>query len=137
MAAEALWAGARAGARAGAVAAVVSGAPSTAVALYAGRDPLEPIRAAGSMVGSPTLMAGAAVHLAISLGWGVVLAAVLPRRSTVLWGAAAGAAIAALDLGLLGRRFARIRALAVRPQVADHVAFGAVAGAVLSASRSR
>jgi hypothetical protein len=51
-------------------------------------------------------------------------------------GLAGGAAIAALDLGLLahgpiGRRWPLIRALPVGPQVADHLAFGAIAGAVL------
>jgi hypothetical protein len=53
----------------------------------------------------------------------------------VRFGVCAGAAIAALDLGLIGRRFARIRALPLAPQVADHLAFGAVVGVVLSARR--
>jgi len=127
----------------GAVAAVVSGAPSTTAALVTGRDPFEAVRAAGSLVGSPTLRAGTAVHTVVSLGWGVVLAATLPRRHTAVWGLAAGGAIALLDLGLVGRRFPRIRALSVIPQVADHLAYGAVVGAVvgrlrgLSACRSR
>jgi hypothetical protein len=51
-------------------------------------------------------------------------------------GLAGGAAIAAVDLGLLahgpmGRRWPLIRALPVGPQVADHLAFGAIPGAVL------
>ena len=46
--------------------------------------------------------AGVLTHGAISLGWGVVLAAVLPRRRTVVWGALAGLVIAGLDLGVLG-----------------------------------
>jgi hypothetical protein len=45
----------------------------------------------------------------------------------------AGLAIAALDLGLVGRHRPLIRALPLLPQVADHVAFGAVAGTVLAA----
>ncbi len=117
---------------AGAVAAVVSGAPSTAAAVMSGRDPLEATRAAGSVVGSPTVAAGVGLHAVLSLGWGLVLAALLPRRHAALWGAAAGAAIAGLDLGLVGRRLPRIRALPVLPQVGDHLAYGAVVGAVLA-----
>ncbi len=61
----------------------------------------------------------------------MTLAAALPRRHTALWGAAAGVAIAAGDLGLVGRRVPPIRALPVVPQVADHLAYGAVVGVVL------
>jgi hypothetical protein len=71
------------------------------------------------------------VHLALSLGWGVALARVLPRRRTPLWGAIAGLAIAALDLGVVGRRFPRVRALPRWSQVADHVAFGVCVGLAL------
>jgi hypothetical protein len=46
-------------------------------------------------------------------------------------GALAGLAIAALDLGVAGRRFPRIPALPVLPQLADHAAFGAVAARLL------
>jgi branched-subunit amino acid ABC-type transport system permease component len=53
----------------------------------------------------------------------------------VLAGALAGAAIAALDLGLIGRYFPLIDALAFLPQLADHVAFGAVAGLVIARRR--
>ncbi len=125
------------GLAAGAVAGLVSGAPSTTAALLTGRDPLEAVRAAGSLVGSPKLGAGAVVHVAVSLAWGVALAAVLPRRRSVLWGAAAGVAIAALDLGVVGRRLAPIRALPTIPQVVDHLAYGAVVGVALSVCRSR
>lgn len=121
----------------GAVAAVVSGAPSTAAALVTGRDPLEAVRAAGSLVGRPALGAGLVVHTVVSLGWGVVVATALPRRWPVLWGAAGGGAIALVDLGLVGRRFPGIRALPAAPQLADHLAFGAVVGAVVSECRSR
>jgi hypothetical protein len=60
--------------------------------------------------------------------------------SPVAVGLAGGAAIAAVDLGLLahgplGRRWPLIRALPVGPQVADHLAFGAIAGAVLDLRR--
>jgi hypothetical protein len=139
------WAGlpavVRDGVLAGAVAAVVSGAPSTAYAVAAGDDPLEATAAAGSMLlrsetRVPVLLAAAVpVHCGLSLGWGVVLSAVLPRRRTVAWGSLAGLAIAALDLGVVGRRFARIRRLAVLPQVADHVLYGLATGMVLARRR--
>jgi hypothetical protein len=134
----------RVGLRAGAVAAVLSGAPSTVHALASGRSPLDAVEAAGTLLlpddAAPTARAAAGVlaHGAISLGWGVVLAAVLPRRRTVVWGALAGLAIAGLDLGVLGRRrWPRIRALPLGPQVADHVAFGALVGAVVSRTGRR
>ena len=123
----------------GAVAAVVSGAPSTVHALITRRPLLATVEAAGSLVlpsDAPrwALVAAAVpVHVALSLGWGVVLASVLPRRHAVAWGAAAGVAIAALDLGTVGRLRPRIRALPTIPQVLDHVAFGAVVGAVIRA----
>jgi hypothetical protein len=123
------------------VGAIPSGIPSTFHALVAGRSPLQAAAAAGSLAlpredrALPLLAAAIPVHLAISLGWGAVLAALLPRRRTVLWGAAAGAAIAVLDLRILGRGRARIRALPFLPQLADHVAFGAIAGWVLARRR--
>jgi len=125
-------------AAAGLAAAVLSGAPSTAWALLCGGDPLEASRAAGAMVvrdrapAAAQLAAAVPVHLALSLGWAALLARALPARRTAAWGAVAGLAIAALDLGVAGRRFAAIRRLPLGPQVADHVAFGAVAGAVLA-----
>jgi hypothetical protein len=128
----------RAGLRAGAVAGVLSGVPSTAHAVATGRSPLDSVRAAGTLVlpgdRAPRALAagGVLAHCAISLGWGVVLAAVLPRRHPVLWGALAGLAIAGLDLGVLAWRWPRIRALPTAPQVADHVAYGALVGLVLS-----
>ncbi len=131
------------GVRAGVVAGLVSGAPSTVYALVTGEDPLSATRAAGALllpgeVRSGRLVGAALpVHAGISLGWGVVLAAVLPRRATVAWGVLAGLAIGALDLNLPGRRTARVRALATAPQVADHVAYGAVAAAVIAHLRRR
>jgi hypothetical protein len=133
----------RVGLRAGAVAAVLSGAPSTVHALATGRSPFDAVQAAGTLViaddapPSARAAAGVAAHGAISLGWGVVLAAVLPRRRTVVWGALAGLVVAGLDLGVLGRRWPRIRALPLVPQVADHVAFGALVGAVVSRAARR
>jgi hypothetical protein len=125
---------------AGAVAALPSGLPSTLHALLTGRDPLEATAAAGTLLlpregRTPVLVAAAVpVHLALSLGWGVVLARTL-RRPTVARGVAARLAIAALDLGIVGRRFPRIRALPLLPQLADHAAYGAVAAAVLRRRR--
>jgi hypothetical protein len=81
------------------------------------------------------LAAGGVAHSVISLGWGLVLARLLPRRRTVWWGGIAGLAIAALDLGVIGRRVPAIAALDQGPQVADHLAFGVVAGAVVSRRR--
>lgn len=133
----------RDGLAAGAVAAVASGAPSTLHAIATRASVLEGALAAGSLLlprerrRVPLLLAAIPVHVAISLGWAVVLAPALPRRGTVAAGAAAGLAIAALDLGVIGRRHPRIRALPLWPQVADHLAFGTVAGAVIAARRAR
>lgn len=125
--------------RAAAFAAVLSGAPSTAWAVATGDDPLAATVAAGSMAlpgrraRLPLMLAAAAVHGALSLGWTIVLSR-LPRR-TVTAGALAGLTIAALDLGVAhtarGPRWDAIRALPVLPQVADHIAFGALAAASL------
>jgi hypothetical protein len=130
----------RAGLKAGAIAGALSGAPSTVHALVTRRSPLDAARAAGTLLlgddATPRrlVVAGVAAHGVISLGWGVALAVVLPRRRAVLWGAAAGLAIAGVDLGVLGRRRPRIRALPLLPQVADHVLYGALVGAVLTST---
>ena len=80
--------------------------------------------------------AGVVAHVGLSVGWAVVLDAVLPARRRLAWGALAGLGIAGLDLGLAHavahRRLAAIRALPVGPQVADHVAYGI---AIASGSR--
>jgi hypothetical protein len=133
----------RAGLRAGVVAGVLSGVPSTVHALTTGRSPLEAVRAAGTLLlaedASPSrlVFAGVAAHGALSLGWGVVLAAVLPRRHGAVWGGLAGLVIAGIDLGVLARHWPRIRSLPLLPQVADHVAYGAIVGAVLSRAAPR
>jgi hypothetical protein len=127
---------------AGAVASALSGVPSTLHALLRGIDPLEASLAAGTLLlpgeqrPSRLLPAALVAHGALSLGWALVLAAALPRRRTVAWAVAGGLVIAALDLGVVGRRFPRIRALALLPQVLDHVAYGATVGCVLSRRRS-
>jgi hypothetical protein len=143
---------------AGAVAAVLSGAPSTLWALATHADPLEPSLAAGSMLlprssrRSTRLLAGAAVHIAVSLGWAQALALAPgwrrhPPAGGALWGTAAGLAIAALDLGFAhtahtahtarSARLSAIRALPVLPQVADHLAYGAIVGTLLARPVSR
>ena len=126
----------------GAVAAVLSGAPSTLWALITSADWLEAARAAGNLLlpatASPKslLIAGAIAHATISLFWGVLLGLALPPRHTVLAGAIAGTLIAALDLGLIGRFFPLISALDFWPQLADHIAFGAVTALVISRRRA-
>ena len=137
----------RPGLVAGAVAGLVSGAPSTLHALLTGRDPLAAARAAGNLVlpsearPAHLILAGTAVHTVTSLGWGTVLAVALPRLPApdmgraAWWGALAGLGIAAFDLGVVGRRRPLIRDLPVLPQVADHLAFGAVTGVVVARCR--
>jgi hypothetical protein len=121
---------------AGAWAAVLSGAPSTLHALATGRDPLEATKAAGSILlpgerrTLPLVAAAVPVHLTLALGWALALAR-LGVRGPVR-GAAAGLAIAVLDLGVAGRRFPRVRTLPVVPQLLDHAAFGAIVGARLA-----
>ena len=121
---------------------VLSGAPSTLAALVRGEDVLGPTRAAGTLVPGrrdrPSVVAGVAVHTALTLWWTAVLTAGLRRlRGGVVAGALGGAAIAALDLGVLARRFPAVRALPQGPQWADHVAFGAVVGAATRPSSRR
>src|SRR3954454_15570990 len=95
--------------RAWTVAAVLSGLPSTAHAVATGSDPLAATRAAGSLLvgedapASVQLVAAVPVHLALSWFWAAVLEGALPRRNRVVWGAVGGLAIAALDLGVVGR----------------------------------
>lgn len=126
--------------RAGAAAALFSGLPSTIHALATGRDPLEATVAAGSIAlpreddRARLLIAAVPVHLALSALWTLVLAKALPLRRPVLEGTLAGVAISILDLGLIGRRFPRIRNLQSGPQIADHIAFGVIAATALAGS---
>jgi hypothetical protein len=126
---------------AGLAGSVVSAFPSTLWTLIRRGDVLEGGRALGLVLlpkerRTPVLLvAGAPVHLALSIGWAYVLAAVMPPRAEPLYGAAGGVAIAALDLALLGRFFPTIQALPQGRQWADHVAFGLTVGAVLAATR--
>ncbi len=126
---------------AGAAAAVLAGVPSTLHALATDHPLLENAAAAGSILlpderRTVVLLAAAVpVHLALSLGWAQVVAAVVPRRWPVLGGVGSGLAIAALDLGVVGQHIPRIRALPQAPQWLDHVAYGATVGFVLRARR--
>jgi hypothetical protein len=127
--------------RAAVWAAALSGAPSTIAALAAGTDPLAPTTAAGRMLlprerrASRLVAAAALVHGGLSLGWTAVLARTVPRDAgrvrAALYGAAVGAVIAVGDLGVAhlvrGERFGAIAELDLAPQVADHLAFGAIA----------
>jgi hypothetical protein len=128
---------------AGLTGAVVSGVPSTAWTLIEGGDPLEGARALGRVVLPRSrhtvalLAAGAPVHLALSVGWTAVFAAVVPERAEPLTCTLAGLAVAGLDLGLLGRFFEPIAALPQGRQWADHAAFGLSVGIVLQATRRR
>ena len=128
---------------AGSVAAVASGVPSTAHAILTGANPLEASLAAGTLLlgdeqrASRLLPAAMTAHAGLSLGWALVFAAVLPRRRPLAWATAAGLAIAALDLGVVGRRFPRIRSLPLAPQIADHVAYALTVAAVLERRRER
>lgn len=117
------------------VAGTLSGAPSTLHAFTTGRSPLAAVRAAGELLGRPSLVRGSLAHVAISMWWTCVLALALPRRRRVAWGAAAGVAIGGLDLSIARRRYPSIAALPVIAQVADHAAFGALVAIALPASR--
>jgi hypothetical protein len=126
---------------AGLAGAAFSAVPSTAYSLIRGDDVLAGGRAAGAIVlrrerRTPVLLAaGTVVHVAISFGWAAVLAAGLPRRREPAAGVAAGLAIAALDLGVIGRTIPAIRALPQGRQWADHAAYGLAVGLVLRVRR--
>jgi hypothetical protein len=116
--------------------------PSTLITLLERGDPLEGARALGQVLlprtqSTPLLLAaGTPVHLALSLGWAGVFAAVLPERAEPLTGTLAGLAVAGLDLAVLGRFFPTIAALPQARQWADHAAFGLSVGVVLGATRT-
>ncbi len=109
----------------------LSGIPSTVHALLTGGSVLTATRAAGTLLGRATVTRGIVAHVALSVSWGYLLVKVMPPGRRVEAGLVAGAAIAALDLGVVGRHVPAIRALPQLPQWADHLAFGAVLGAVL------
>jgi hypothetical protein len=118
---------------AGTVAATCGGVPSTVYALATGGDLLQATRAAATLVpGRRGVVTGAAVHVLVSAGWTAALAAVDRRhRLGPLGGGAAGMLIAAFDLEVAGRSNSAISSLPRLPQWLDHVAFGAIVGALL------
>lgn len=122
---------------AGLFAGLVSGLPSTTWAIVTRRDPLAATRAAGTVLpghqGRPSLVGGIVVHAGVSAVWTTAFGLAARRwRLGALRGALAGLGIAALDLGVLGRRYPAIAALPSGPQWADHVVFGAVLGHMLT-----
>lgn len=102
------------------------------ITLVRGENLLESTRAAGTLLGRRSLVRGGVAHVLITLFWTALLSALLPRHRPVAEGLAAGALIAALDLGVVARRFPAIAALDQGPQVLDHLAFGVVANVALS-----
>jgi hypothetical protein len=118
--------------------AALSGIPSTLYAWAIGGDLMEPTRAAGAMLiranasDRELFWAAALVHSVVSTFWAAVLTWVLPHKRTFIWAVVAAAGIALLDLRVIGRWFAEIHALPFWPQFADHLAWGALVGAVLS-----
>ncbi|RZS29798.1 hypothetical protein EV193_11852 [Herbihabitans rhizosphaerae] len=121
------------------MAAVLAGAPSVIHAARTGgpaaavRYGLAATRAAGTLVppGRPSLTRGLLAHGVISMLAGEILARTLPRRHPVAWGALAGLAMGAINVGLIGRAFPAIRDLPLGPQLADNAAFGAVFAVVV------
>ena len=121
--------------RAAAWAAALSGIPSTAHALATGRDPFEAARAAGTILlpreTRPQRLLAAAVP--VHLGH-------LPRLDDRARPRRRPRRAAWRDRGpgdrrarprLAARRYPRIRRLPLGPQLADHAAFGAIAGRLL------
>ncbi len=126
---------------AGAVAGAASVVPSAVHALARGRPWTLSERAAGNLVlpasTPPARLAGvgSVVRAAVALNWGLVLSRWLDRRHPIAHGLAAGLALFGFQYLLVGRRRELVRALPPGPQVADHLVFGAVAGAALSRLR--
>lgn len=122
-----------------AAAAALSGLPSTLHAAATGESPraalryvAEATRAIGTVLppGRPSFARGAVLHVVISLACAEGLARTLPPRRPVLWGGGAGLAVGVVNVALIGRRFAAIRALPLGPQLADNAMFGALFAAV-------
>ena len=131
----------RAWVRAGLAAAVFSGVPSTLMTLRQGGDIFASTEAVGAVLlprvrnGWARLTAGGVAHVLLSLLWARLLQCALRDQTegigAVAAGTACGAAIAAVDLGLIGRFLPPIRALPGHQLLADHLAFGAIVGWVL------
>jgi hypothetical protein len=116
----------RAVAGSGIAAAALSGAPS-GVAFAAGRlDARDATRRIGrAFFGRDSLVAGGIGHVAMSLGWGLAAPVLARRRWPLVWGAAYGAAIYAIDFKVIApRRFPELAELDSPVQLADHLAYG-------------
>jgi hypothetical protein len=126
---------------AGVAGAVLSGAPSGVHALVRGANLLDSTAAIASAVLPDALprpvqvVVGAAAHVGMSLGWAAAMRRVLGPEPAAGAGAVAGLAIAALDLGVIGRRLPPIRRLPAVPQILDHVAYGVVVAVTLRTIR--
>ena len=124
------------------LAGILGGIPSTAWALVTRGDAWEATLAVGAIVlGSDALFsrliaAAIVFHGVMSFFWAAVLCAFLPPRRRMLWGLIAGALIAVLDILLIGQAIPAIRSLAFVPQLADHLMFGVIVGAVVDYQRS-
>ena len=97
-----------------AVAAALSGAPSTLEALRRQRDFRSVVAyvwdatcVVGTLVppGRPGFIRGALLHVGISVLCGEGLARTVPETNSVIWGAGAGLAIGAINVGVIGRRY--------------------------------
>ncbi len=82
------------------------------------------------------LAVGATTRAAVALNWGVVLSRWLDRRHPVAHGTLAGLALFGFQYVLVGRRRPLVAVLPALPQLADHLAYGGVAGAVLARRRA-
>lgn len=117
---------------------VLSGIPSTVWAFVTDGDPWEATQAAAQVLVHrdtwfPLQVAAATiVHGGMSLFWSGVLCAVLSPKRAVLDGVGAGFSIAVLDMLAIGPMVPSMRELPFLPQLADHLCFGGIVGAVIA-----
>ena len=128
---------------AGGLAGLLGGIPSTVYLLVTGGDVFVSVNALVAMIAANELpvlhrvAVAAGIHFALSLFWASVLVALIPRRAPVLGALVASVLITFLDLKVIAPRyFAEVAALTFIPQLADHLAWGAVVGAVLRVRRN-
>jgi hypothetical protein len=122
--------------RAGLAAGVLSGAPSGLGWLLGHGDPFAATREIGRRaLGRPSLSAGAAAHLALSIALAAPAAALRVGRRPLLAGPLYGAALYVLDLRVLAPRvWPEVLEHDGPLQLADHLAYGVVVALVLSGS---
>jgi hypothetical protein len=116
---------------------LLSGIPSTLYAVATGRDAMAATRAAAAMfpVSGNVLIDAALVHTAVSLFWAALLFFALPTRHTTAWAIGAAAMIGILDLRVIAPHL--FPEVAARPQMADHLMWGACFGLMLQILRRR